>query len=303
MGKSIFKVTEEMKQQLIILYNQGLTDMQIAKAIGGITDGAVFYWRKKLNLKTKFNYSQVSLIEKQAFEELFAEGLTDKEIAKRLNVSPDGVYSFRMRHNYIRENYNIAKPIELTQFQKEVLMGTMLGDSSFILGKNKINPTVSCAHSPAQKEYCEYKTQIFKSLGAVCSYSKRKTPDKRTGKFYESYTMRIPSNPEFLEWRNAFYPKNKKVIPTSLFNYFTAVSLAFMFMDDGAKNGKHAYIICTNCFSETDVTSFRAMLKEKFNLDTTMLKDNMVYIRTNCQRLFENLISPYMIDCMKYKLH
>ena len=47
--------------------------------------------------------------------------------------------------------------------------------------------------------------------------------------------MYVPANPAIKEWDEAFYKNNKKVIPFELFNYFTEVSLAFMFMDDGTK--------------------------------------------------------------------
>lgn len=303
MGKTIFKLTEEEKQQLVSLYNQGLTDKQIAENLGNITDGTVYYWRKRLNLQTKFDYSQISKINKEKFKELFDQGLSDSKIAEMLGVSYDGIYAYRKRNGYERENYSIAKPRELSQFQKEVLIGTLLGDSSIILAKDSINPSISCAHSPAQKEYCEYKTSIFENIGARCIYSKRKTPDKRTGKFYEAYTMRLPANPVLKDWYNQFYPNGKKVIPKGLLQYFTQVSLAFMFMDDGAKIGKHGYIICTNCFILEDINIFREMLKDKFNLDTTVFKNNVIYIRTYCQKLFENLISSYLCNCMKYKLH
>lgn len=303
MGKTTFKLNEEMKAQIVNLYNLGMTDKEIAHNIGNVTDGAIYYWRKKLGLKTKFDYSQISKIKKDSFEPLFKQGLSDAKIAEALNVSVDGVYSYRKRNNYDRDNYTIAKFRELTTFQKEVLLGTMLGDSSFKKGKGCINPAIQCAHGIKQKEYCEYKTQIFSNLGAYCKYHKRNTPDKRNGKYYEDYTMYIPANPMLEEWYNLFYPNGKKVIPLELLDTFTEISLAFMFMDDGSKTGEHAYEIATNCFSASDITAFRQMLKNKFNLDTTMLGQNVTYIKTNSQRLFEHLISPYLCDCMRYKLH
>lgn len=302
MGKTVFKVTENMKQQIVALYNQGLMDSEIAKQIGGITDGAVFYWRKKLGLKTKFDYSQVAKIDKEKFEELFNQGLSDYVIAEKLGMSPDGVFSHRQRHGYVRKSLIIAKSIPLTQFQKEVLMGTLLGDSSLRVQKKVHNPSLSCSHGITQKEYCEYKTEIFKSLGAHCEYHKRNIPDKRNGKCYEDYTMRTPANPELQIWYNAFYPNGKKVIPADLFKYFTAASLAFMYMDDGYK-ASCSYSIATNCFDIEHIKVFCRMLKEKFNIDTSILRNNAIYIKANSRNLFEHLIKPYMCDCMLYKLH
>ena len=301
MGKTIFKVTEKMKQQIVALYNRGLMDSEIAKQIGGITDGTVFYWRKKLGLKTKFDYSQVSKIDNEKFKKLFEQGLSDYVIAKELGMSPDGVFSHRQRHGYNRESLLWAKPVPLSQFQKEVIMGTLLGDASLRMCKRGCSPILSCAHGVAQKEYCEYKTKIFKSLGAECKYHKRSTPDKRNGKYYEDYTMRAPANPELQVWYDAFYPDGKKVIPVEMFDYFTAASLAFMFMDDGCKTST-SYSISTNCFGIEELKIFCKMLKDKFNIDTTIWKDHIVYIKANSRNLFEHLIKPYMCNCMLYKL-
>ena len=89
-------------------------------------------------------------------------------------MSSDGIYSHRMRHGYFRESLSENKPIELSNFQKQVLLGTILGDSSFKMGKDSKNPAITCAHCIKQKEYCEYKTKIFENLGSNCVYRKRK---------------------------------------------------------------------------------------------------------------------------------
>ena len=190
----------------------------------------------------------------------------------------------------------------MTDFQKQVLIGTMLGDANFSMGKNGVSPSMSCAHGIKQKEYCEYKTKIFESLGAKCNYHKRNTIDKRTNIYYEDYTMYVPANPEFLPYFKSFYPNGKKVIPFDLFNQFTEVSLAFMFMDDGSK-ASSGYRIATNCFTKSDIMQFQNFLLEKFNIETSLCADNSIYIRANSRNLFTYLISPYMIDCLRYKLN
>ena len=43
--------------------------------------------------------------------------------------------------------------------------------------------------------------------------------------------------------------------------------------------------------------------KEKFNIETSLCADNSIYIRANSRNLFTYLISPYMIDCLRYKLN
>lgn len=301
MGKTTEKITDLMKEQLIALYNQGKMDSEIAKEIN-VTRSAIYYWRKKLNLKSKFTYSKISKIDNKEFEKLFYSGYTDNQIAEKLKMSADGIYAHRKRNGYIRENYNISKPKILSEYQKQVLLGTMLGDSSFKKTPDMVNPGITCGHGIKQKEYCEHKTIIFENLGAKCKYYKRNTPDKRNGKYYEVYTMRVPANPELKEWYNSFYQNGKKRIPFELFEYFTEISLAFMFMDDGSKT-ECGYTIATNCFTEAEITKFRLFLMSKFNLETTMYKRHVLYVRAKSVQKFTDLISPYIIPSMQYKLH
>lgn len=294
------RLTEPEKEKIIELYNLGKMDTEIGKELG-VSDGTIFSFRKRNNLPTKFTYSKISKIDNNKFEELFNKGLSDYKIAKELNMSPDGVYSYRMRHNYLRNNnLRLNSFIELTQFQKEVLLGTLLGDASLKFGEKSKSPSIQCAHGIQQKEYCEHKTEIFKTLNAHCEYHKRNVPDKRTGKLYEDYTMYIPANPALLSWYKSFYTP-KKVIPFDLFEYFTEVSLAFLYMDDGYKTGKN-YCISTNCFSKESLLKFINVLKNKFNLDCTLLANNVIYIRANSRNLFTTLIKPYIIPSMQYKL-
>lgn len=295
-------IDKDKEKQILDLYNQGKTDSEISK-ITGIQRATVQYYRSKHNMPAKFTYEQFSKIDKNKFEELFHRGLSDYAIAKELNVSPDGVYGYRMRHEYYREeNLRLNKAIALTDFQKQVLIGTLLGDSSLQLGKKCVSPSVTCAHGIKQKEYCEHKTKIFESLGAKCNYHKRNKIDKRTGIYYEDYTMFIPANPEFLPYYNSFYPNGKKVIPLDLLDQFTEVSLAFMFMDDGTKVTS-GYSIATMCFKEDELIIFKEFLLHKFHIDCTVSKDNSLYIKANSRNLFTHLVSPYIIESMKYKIH
>jgi hypothetical protein len=300
MGKTTEKITNSMKDKLISLYEEGKMDTEIAKILN-VSRSAIYYWRKQLDLKTKFTYDKISKINNKKFEELFNKGLSDKIIAEKLNMSPDGIYSHRMRYNYKRENLNRNKAIKLSEFQKQVLIGTLLGDSSLIKRGNQ-NTKISCEHCIAQKEYCEYKTKIFESLGAKCYYAERKTVDKRNNKLYKSYVMSVPANPELNDWKNLFYINKKKVIPFNLFNNFTEVSLAFMYMDDGSKT-TNGYTISTNCFNKEELLQFRKFLFNKFNIETSLFKRNVLYIRAISKNTFTKLISPYFCNCMKYKLH
>lgn len=294
-------MTKELKEKTIELYNMGLMDTEIANTLG-ISDSVVFYWRKKLNLKTKFTYDKIKKINDVEFEKLFYNGLNDREIAEKLNMSPDGIYSHRMRHGYIRRNYSESTPRKLTQFQKEVLFGTLLGDSSLRFPKKAKHASCTCMHGIKQQEYCKHKCMIFESIGATGKYHKRKISDPRTGIYYEDFSYYLPANPELDIWYDNFYQNGKKHIPFNLIKYLTPVSLAYWFMDDGSKT-KNGYYLCTNCFELEELYQLQTILLEKFQIVTRLHKGNKLYITAKSTALFTYLISPYIHETMKYKLH
>lgn len=301
--KTSYKLTEEQKNKMLSLYEEGKMDSEIATELGNITAGAVFYWRKKLGLKSKFSYAKISKINAQKCKELFDQNLSDYKIADILGVSPDGVYSHRKRFGLIRnKSLSEGTEIQLTKTQKEVLIGTLLGDSSLSIGKNCKNPRFSCAHCVNQKEYAEYKASIFSNLNSQCKYSRRNIPDKRNGKYYEEYEIRIPSNPAFLPFYSSFYINGRKHIPFCLFDYFTERSLAFWFMDDGYRVRNIGYVLCTNSFEVEELHQMQLFLKEKFDLNTSIWKGNQIYIKKNCIDKFKTLILPYVCKSMLYKL-
>ena len=53
---------------------------------------------------------------------------------------------------------------------------------------------------------------------------------------------------------------------------------------------------------DTNCNKFRIFLLEKFNLETSIHKGNRLYILAKSAKRFTELISPYICNCMKYKL-
>lgn len=293
-----FVITPEKEKLIIELYNQGKTDTEIAK-LTGIKACTVAYYRKSHNLLTKFTYDKINKISKTNFKELFEAGLSDYAIAKAIGMSSEGVYSHRMRHGFLRKSLSEAKYQSLSSHQKQVLLGIMLGDGSMRLFKN---PKFTTTHCSAQKEYSEHIAEVFRNLGGKCTHSKRNTPDCRTGIRYESYTVSVSTNPAYLSYYNSLYKQGKKHIPIDLLDEFTEVSLAYMFMDDGFKT-PCSYALSTNCFNIEELQQFQEFLKNKFNLETSLHKDHVLYIKACSRDTFTELVSPYIIPCLQYKLH
>lgn len=287
------------KQRLIELHSEGKTDVEIASILN-VSRQLVQAHRKKLGLKSNFSYTSFRKMNYEEVEKLVKENKTDREIAELFNVKPISVYFFRKRNNIERDNLLVNKAIEPTNRQLSIIVGSLLGDAS--LRKTNINPSFSCEHGIKQLEYCEWKAEELKSLGAKFSISKRKIIDKRTGIYYESAICRLPANPELLPLYNNLYKDGRKTITPEFLKDFDELSLAVMFMDDGYKLGK-TIGIATNCFSIEECSIFRDIIADKYGIHFNITKNNALYLPIRYYPLFEELVLPHMQKSMKYKLN
>lgn len=285
-------------QRLVELHKEGKTDVEIA-SIMNVSRQLVQVNRKKLGLVSNFSYESFRKMDYKEVEKLVRENKTDREIAKLYNVKPISVYFFRKRNNIQRDNLHINKAIELTNRQKSIIIGSLLGDSS--LRKTNINPIFTCEHGIKQLEYCKWKAKELESLGAKFSISKRKTIDKRTGLYYESAICRLPANPELLPIYNSLYIDERKTITSEYLKDFDELSLAVMFMDDGSFNGK-SISIATNCFTEEELILLLEFFKTKFNLTFHINSNNSIYLLKKDFEHFKDIVLPYMRQELLYKL-
>ena len=287
------------KQRLIELHSEGKTDVEIASILN-VSRQLVQAHRKKLGLKSNFSYTSFRKMNYEEVEKLVRENKTDREIAELFNVKPISVYFFRKRNNIERDNLLVNKAVEPTNRQLSIIVGSLLGDAS--LRKTNINPSFSCEHGIKQLEYCEWKSEELKSLGAKFSISKRKIIYKRTGIYYESAICRLPANPELLPLYNNLYKDGRKTITPEFLKDFDELSLAVMFMDDGYKLGK-TIGIATNCFSIEECSIFRDIIADKYGIHFNITKNNALYLPIRYYPLFEELVLPHMQKSMKYKLN
>lgn len=286
------------KQRLVELHKEGKTDAEIA-SIMNVSRQLVQFHRNKLGLSSNFSYSSFRKMNYEEAERLVKEGKTDKEIAELLGVKEISVYFFRKRNNIQRDNLLINKAIEMTDRQRSIILGSLLGDAS--LRKTNINPIFTCEHGIKQLEYCKWKAKELESLGAKFSISKRKTIDKRTGLYYESAVCRLPANPVLLPIYNNLYKNGKKTITSEYLESFNELSLAVMFMDDGSFKGS-SINIATNCFEEDELLLLSGFFKDRFNLTFHINSNHSIYLLKRDFEHFKKLVLPYMRQELLYKL-
>lgn len=121
-------------------------------------------------------------------------------------------------------------------------------------------------------------------------------------KIYSQYRGDSKTHNVFTQIYNVLYINKCKTIYQKYLDLINhPIALAYWFMDDGTNRGTFA----TNCFSEQEVNLLVTWLKEKWGIIATKQKNLtqfVIHISAKSRKLFENLIKPYVIPSMEYKL-
>ncbi len=184
----------------------------------------------------------------------------------------------------------------LTQLQKSVIIGSILGDGYLRIFPGRKNALLEINHSAKAKDYVDWKYSILKNV----SGSEPKTRKCNGGRLaYRFYTKQLP---ELTAMLRMFYSERKKIIPENLI--LNPVILAVWFMDDGSKCGSSDFYLNTQQYSLEDQKTLIRKLKS-LGLDAKLNKDKcyqrLRFLISSLPRLQE-LIEYKVISSMKYKI-
>lgn len=189
----------------------------------------------------------------------------------------------------------------------EVIIGNLLGNGHLEKRYKGIGTRLIVEQKNQNVEYLMWLYKFFYSRGYCTSLKPkifkriRKHNTIYYGIKFNTYTF------SSLNWlHESFYSKdNIKHLPISLLKfYLNPKVLAIWFMDDGSKLGS-SFKIATNYFKLNELEQLCDLLYNKFNLNCSLHKDKLywtIYIKKCSAKHFSNLIEPYMLDSMKYKL-
>lgn len=239
----------------------------------------------------------------KAFENIkkyHSEGLTNKQIVRLTNLTNKQITSFINRNNLTSNKYEV---LNLSDNFKQLLIGSYLGDGSFtkISGLAK-QSKFSIAHSLKQKEYFLRKWKVFEihNLEGKIMYNKVLSNRYKNG-YFEEIRFKSKSHPLFTKFREEGYSETKKKLNIELVKDINKLGLAIWYMDDGSITGTSCNI-ASNKFSENERFLLRDLIYSKFNILTNITQTTL-YIPTKEFSLFKEIVKPYIIEEMKYKLN
>lgn len=194
----------------------------------------------------------------------------------------------------------------LTPTHRNVIVGSLLGDGC--MERNGRYVRLKIGHGLQQKAYLEWKFEYLKS------FVKQSSPrfiegafHRKTKKRYKRIEFATLSLSIFEEYWQKFYVKGEKCVPFDISKYLTEpLALAVWFMDDGYKrNDCNAMRINTDSFSLKEQRILQGCLLQNFGVWTAIHRKGAfwnLYIPSAHARKFCNILSPFIIPSMRYKI-
>lgn len=185
------------------------------------------------------------------------------------------------------------------------MIGGLMGD----MHVSKVNNRLSCSHGEKQKEYLEYKRNIFG--GTINEF---KSVGYSTSQVFQLSSI---SNAQTKYARELFFEDNKKTVK-NIIPYINDIALAFWYMDDGClkKSGDTAHYceLNTQGFSDEDqlllVDYFKTTygfnvrideMQPTANDNTKRTYKRLRFVNGDADKFFQ-IIAKHIPECMQYKL-
>ena len=199
------------------------------------------------------------------------------------------------------------KNLVLTPEQKEVIIGTLLGDAS--IRSSKCNFNLKFEQKYTQVDYLVHLYELLKPFVGT-------GPKMRIirNTFHRDYGVscwfRTYAHIQFKYYENRFYKtdskgKRIKVVPRNIHQMLTPRALAYWYMDDGSWSfWGTVYCLNTQGFTVSEQKLLVKALKVNFNLNFNVTKDRTFYrlaLQEQDNQAFKELIQPYLLPTFYYK--
>nr|YP_009710676.1 LAGLIDADG endonuclease type 2 [Amanita muscaria]QFZ98625.1 LAGLIDADG endonuclease type 2 [Amanita muscaria] len=200
--------------------------------------------------------------------------------------------------------------LELTSIQKEAIIGLMLGDASLQSQNKGKTYRIKFEWGNKNKVYALHVFELFDEW--VLSQPHKKDRLSPQGNLVINWGFQTFSHIAFNYLADLFFKNGKKSIPDNLIlDHLTSRGLAYWFMDDGGKldynkNSKNKSVVLnTQSFTELEVQKMSEQLINKFDLLCEVRSNKnkkVIVIKDASYPKFYELISPYLVKEMRYKL-
>lgn len=186
--------------------------------------------------------------------------------------------------------------------QKQIFIGTLLGDGCIFKDKRAKRYRMNLAHSLKQEDYFKMKYEklldIFENDYKYC-----KQYDKRTKKTYEYLKVQTLTNDFFTSWYKKIYKNGKKTISKEIANELDKLGIAIIYFDDGYKcNQNHSVNISLCDYDLESVQNLKERIEYLFDIETTITTRMGIRVPVKYGKKFKDELKPYATQSVLYKL-
>ncbi len=205
----------------------------------------------------------------------------------------------------------IAQPYLLSETQKQLILGALLGDGSLSepVGGSKESARFRMGHGWKQSDYLDWKVSMLENIEHSLSSNSK-------GSVFADFTPLA----ELGELRQVLYPgEGKKHVSWDYLKALTPLALAVWYMDDGCftlrskgtqkrtSGGSGRIEICVEALSTGSRERVLAYLRDHWGFDVKLWKKgargiSMISFTTASSDEFQKLIAPYVHPSMEYKM-
>ena len=288
-------------------YKSGLTIRQIAikhnlsyETVRKSLKGKVTWHRKYI--------SDFSKKEQDKAVKMFDDGKSVKEIANWFEISYPAISRLLRANNRFPvcscRKYDVLRETPITSIQKQFLVGHILGDGCVYRDGPKSMYKIEVSHKKEHAQYFHWKVSMLDPF--INTW--RESFDKRGNSIMLNSTTICHHG--FKIFADMFYDNQRiKHVPDGLEMYLTPLALAVWIMDDGNLNNGVNLRMATHSFTESENYKLRDYLRSLYSVRSKVFKvnyKNKIYYRLSINKentiKISNIVRPYIIDCMKYKI-
>lgn len=195
--------------------------------------------------------------------------------------------------------------LKLSDVQKDILVGILLGDATLETQNNGRTYRLKVEHGLSQKAYLDHLYNVFKDW--VPTPPRLRSLTSPSGRIYENIRFSTLSHDSLRFYAHQFYRVGKRRVPKLIARWLTPRALAYWYMDDGSIKSKQSkgVIFNTQGYSQHDVLRLAKILETLFHLEAKPRKQTegyQIYISGRSYERFKDLVSPYILPEMMYKI-
>ena len=200
---------------------------------------------------------------------------------------------------YSRELEQKKSSLKLSDLQRETLVGLLLGDAHLETQNRGRTYRVKFEYSAKHSEYATHLYELFRDWVLT-------PPQTKVDDTHDNVWFQTVSHPSFRFYAHQFYDGKKKVVPKNIHRFLTARSIAYWYMDDGSVKSRESkgVIFNTQCYTRNEIARLITTLN-KFNLECSEREQKeglQIYISGSSYETFRNIVDPYILPSMRYKI-